>query len=170
VDSQVVLVAVNLTVEKLAAIENEVDTQAHALSRVDIVRQSVAKSIIVKVSSLEDAVLFSNDYAPEHLILHLENAGETVSSINNAGSIFVGPYSPERCDLRSQQVFTALLIVFFFHQLRRLCFRNKPHPSDQRIRKTVQRSQHTIVPEAHYVSRNIPRWSQGPWTCCCHPG
>jgi phosphoribosyl-ATP pyrophosphohydrolase/phosphoribosyl-AMP cyclohydrolase/histidinol dehydrogenase len=96
VDSQVVLVSVNLTAEKLEEIEREVDVQAHALSRVDIVRQSIAKSIIVKTSSVEEALVFSNDYAPEHLILHVENASEKVALVDNAGSVFVGPYTPER--------------------------------------------------------------------------
>ncbi|KAJ7047295.1 histidinol dehydrogenase-domain-containing protein [Mycena alexandri] len=97
VDSQVVLVAVNLDADKLAEIENEVDVQAHALSRVDIVRKSISKSIIVKSASVEEAIAFSNDYAPEHLILHLENASDKVQFIDNAGSVFVGPYSPESC-------------------------------------------------------------------------
>lgn len=96
VDSQVVLLAVNLTPEHLAAIEKEVDSQAHALSRVDIVRQSILKSIIVKAATVEEAIVFSNDYAPEHLILHLENASEKVALVENAGSVFVGPYTPER--------------------------------------------------------------------------
>lgn len=86
----------DLTGEKLDEIEREVDAQAHALSRVDIVRQSIAKSIIVKTSSVEEAIAFSNDYAPEHLILHLENASDKVALIDNAGSVFVGPYTPER--------------------------------------------------------------------------
>jgi len=97
VDSQVVLIGVDLDADKLAEIENEVDVQAHALSRVDIVRKSISKSIIVKAKSVEEAIAFSNDYAPEHLILHLENASEKVQFINNAGSVFVGPYSPESC-------------------------------------------------------------------------
>jgi phosphoribosyl-ATP pyrophosphohydrolase/phosphoribosyl-AMP cyclohydrolase/histidinol dehydrogenase len=96
IDSQVVLIAINLTIEHLASIEKEVDEQAHALSRVDIVRQSIMKSIIVKASSVDEALAFSNDYAPEHLILHLENAGEKVPMVDNAGSVFVGPYTPER--------------------------------------------------------------------------
>lgn len=91
-----VLVAVNLTPDHLAAIEKEVDDQAHALSRVDIVRQSIAKSIIIQVPDVAKALKFSNDYAPEHLILHLENASEQVPHIENAGSVFVGPYTPER--------------------------------------------------------------------------
>ncbi|KAJ7228591.1 histidinol dehydrogenase-domain-containing protein [Mycena pura] len=97
VDSQVVLVAVNVNADTLTEIENEVDVQAHALSRVDIVRKSIGKSIIVKAMSVAEAFAFSNDYAPEHLILHLEQASEKVQLVENAGSVFVGPYSPESC-------------------------------------------------------------------------
>ncbi len=96
VDSQVVLIAVDLTAEHLAEIEKEVDQQANALPRVDIIRVSISKSLIVKVKTVEEAIAFSNDYAPEHLILHLENASQKVSSVENAGSVFVGPYTPER--------------------------------------------------------------------------
>lgn len=59
-------------------------------------RQSISKSNIVKVSSIEEALEFSNDYAPEHLILQLKDARDVVSMVQNAGSVFVGPYSPER--------------------------------------------------------------------------
>jgi len=97
VDSQVVLVAVDLSAEKIASIEQEVDSQARALSRVDIVRQSIAKSILVKTRNVDEAIQFSNDYAPEHLILHLEQAASKVDSIANAGSVFVGPFTPESC-------------------------------------------------------------------------
>lgn len=91
-----VLVAVNLTADHMASIEKEVDQQAHALERVNIVRQSVSKSLIIKARDVEEAIAFSNDYAPEHLILHLQNAKDKVSSIENAGSVFVGPFTPER--------------------------------------------------------------------------
>ncbi|EMD40761.1 hypothetical protein CERSUDRAFT_111346 [Gelatoporia subvermispora B] len=97
VDSQVVLVTVNLSDDTVASIEAEVDAQAHALPRVDIVRQSIPKSIIVRTQSVEEALAFSNDYAPEHLILHLRNAPAAVPLVENAGSVFVGPYSPESC-------------------------------------------------------------------------
>ncbi|KAJ8519386.1 hypothetical protein ONZ45_g3682 [Pleurotus djamor] len=97
VDSQVVLVAVNLSQEKLDDIESEVDKQARALPRSDIVRQSIPKSIIVKVITAEQALEFSNDYAPEHLILHLENARDHLPAIDNAGSVFIGSYTPESC-------------------------------------------------------------------------
>ena len=91
-----VLVTVNLSDEEVAAIEREVDAQAHALPRVGILRQSVAKSLIVRTSSPQEAIQFSNDYAPEHLIIHLHDANKRVSSIQNAGSVFVGPFTPER--------------------------------------------------------------------------
>ncbi|TFY56308.1 hypothetical protein EVJ58_g7714, partial [Rhodofomes roseus] len=97
VDSQVVLVAVDLSGAELAAIEAELDKQAKALPRVDIVRESISKSNIVKVKTVEEALEFSNDYAPEHLIIHLEDAKAAAALVENAGSVFVGPYSPESC-------------------------------------------------------------------------
>jgi len=97
VDSQVVLVGVDLPESVLSEVESQVDVQAHALERVDIVRQSVAKSIIVRVDDLDAALAFSNDYAPEHLILHITDAADAVAHVQNAGSVFVGPFSPESC-------------------------------------------------------------------------
>jgi len=96
VDSQVVLVAINLPPSIVSEIETQVDAQARALERVEIVRESVAKSTIVLVDDLDAALAFSNDYAPEHLILHIEKAADAVSRVQNAGSVFVGPFSPER--------------------------------------------------------------------------
>ncbi|EPT03752.1 hypothetical protein FOMPIDRAFT_1115473 [Fomitopsis schrenkii] len=97
VDSQVVLVAVDLADAGLAAIEAELDKQAKALSRVAIVRESIAKSNIVRVQTVAEALQFSNDYAPEHLIIHLQDARAALPLVENAGSVFVGPYSPESC-------------------------------------------------------------------------
>ncbi|KAI0053585.1 histidine biosynthesis trifunctional-protein [Auriscalpium vulgare] len=97
VDSQVVLVAIDLDREKLKEIESELDYQARELERVDIVRQSIGKSIIVQVKTVAEALAFSNDYAPEHLILHIRNASSVIPEVQNAGSVFVGPFSPESC-------------------------------------------------------------------------
>lgn len=96
VDSQVVLVAVDLSDSELGAIEDQIHTQASRLPRVDIVRKSIPKSYTLKVKTMDEAVAFSNDYAPEHLILHVDNAESLLPSINNAGSVFVGAFSPER--------------------------------------------------------------------------
>ncbi|KAG8218574.1 histidine biosynthesis trifunctional-protein [Butyriboletus roseoflavus] len=97
VDSQVVLVSSSLSDDTLKEVEKEVDKQAHALPRVDIVRESVSRSLIVKTPGPEEALQFSNEYAPEHLILHLRDASTWVEHVKNAGSVFVGPYSPESC-------------------------------------------------------------------------
>ncbi len=95
-DSQVVLVAVGLSDELLNALENEVSKQGLALPRVDVVRVSIPKSFILRVSSLQEALNFSNEYAPEHLILHLGEAAKCLDQVQNAGSVFVGHWSPER--------------------------------------------------------------------------
>lgn len=97
VDSQVVLVGVNLTPAHLEAIEAEVDKQARALPRVEIAREAIKKSLIVLTSTLSEALDFSNEYAPEHLILHLADAPGAVALVENAGSVFVGAFSPESC-------------------------------------------------------------------------
>ncbi|TIB98532.1 histidine biosynthesis trifunctional-protein [Wallemia mellicola] len=97
VDSQVVLVTVGLNEKEIADIEKEVDEQARKLPRVDIARVSVSKSLIVSTGDVKTAFDFSNDYAPEHLILHLEKASEKVELVENAGSVFVGEFSPESC-------------------------------------------------------------------------
>lgn len=95
-DSQVVLLAVDLEANHLEQIKEQISKQALALPRVDIVRTCISKSLIVTVPSREEALKFSNDYAPEHLILHLEEAESALKDINNAGSVFVGEWSPER--------------------------------------------------------------------------
>ncbi|KAK4053475.1 trifunctional histidinol dehydrogenase [Microbotryomycetes sp. JL201] len=96
-DSQVILLTVDASDEQIMEIESEIKKQALALPRVDIIRKSIAHSLIIKCKDLDQAIQVSNDYAPEHLILQLQNAAEVVSKINNAGSIFVGAYSPESC-------------------------------------------------------------------------
>ncbi|CAK7232638.1 trifunctional histidinol dehydrogenase [Sporothrix bragantina] len=95
IDSQVVLLAVDLNEEQLAAIEEEVHTQAMALPRVNIVRGSIAHSVTVQVPTLDAAMEVSNAYAPEHLILQVENAEALVPKVFNAGSVFIGAWTPE---------------------------------------------------------------------------
>ncbi|KAG0764242.1 hypothetical protein G6F16_006672 [Rhizopus arrhizus] len=94
-DSQVVLLAVDLTKEQLEKIEDEVHNQAIVLPRCDIIRKSIPHSFVLSMKTLEEAIEFSNQYAPEHLILHVDNAASVVPKVDNAGSVFVGPYSPE---------------------------------------------------------------------------
>ena len=95
IDSQVVLIAVDLPDEQLAAFEDELHSQAMALPRKDIVRGAIEHSVTLVVRDIREAVEYSNQYAPEHLILQVENAESVVSSIDHAGSVFVGPWAPE---------------------------------------------------------------------------
>ncbi|KAF2401905.1 histidine biosynthesis trifunctional protein [Trichodelitschia bisporula] len=95
VDSQVVLIAVDLTAEQLQSIENEVDRQANALPRVDIVRGAISHSVTLLVKDIKEAMEYSNLYAPEHLILQVHEPEKIVELVQNAGSVFVGPWTPE---------------------------------------------------------------------------
>jgi phosphoribosyl-ATP pyrophosphohydrolase/phosphoribosyl-AMP cyclohydrolase/histidinol dehydrogenase len=95
VDSQVILIAVGLTESQLRAIEDELHQQALALPRVDIVRGAIEHSITLSVDTIEEAMRLSNEYAPEHLILQLDNAEQVVELVENAGSVFVGHWTPE---------------------------------------------------------------------------
>jgi phosphoribosyl-ATP pyrophosphohydrolase/phosphoribosyl-AMP cyclohydrolase/histidinol dehydrogenase len=95
VDSQVILIAIDLTDAQLAAIEDEVHQQAMALPRVDIVRGSIAHSLTVRVKTVDEAMAISNKYAPEHLILQIKDAESVVDKVMNAGSVFIGEWTPE---------------------------------------------------------------------------
>ncbi|KAI9705889.1 MAG: trifunctional histidinol dehydrogenase [Candelina mexicana] len=95
VDSQVILIFVGHNEAHLAAIEHELHAQASALPRVDIVRGAIEHSVTLVVKNIKEAMALSNQYAPEHLILQVEDAAELVSLVENAGSVFVGPWTPE---------------------------------------------------------------------------
>ncbi|KAJ5359387.1 Histidine biosynthesis trifunctional protein [Penicillium cataractarum] len=95
VDSQVILIAVDLNEAQLRAIEDEVDAQAKALPRMDIVRGSLEHSVTFVVRDINEAMILSNEYAPEHLILQVENPEAVVDQVQNAGSVFIGPWTPE---------------------------------------------------------------------------
>lgn len=96
VDSQVVLLTVGLDDAQLQAYQAELARQASVLPRCDIVKVSLSKSYILAMDTIEQAMQFSNQYAPEHLILNVQDASKLVEQVMNAGSVFVGPYSPER--------------------------------------------------------------------------
>ncbi|GJD02869.1 histidine biosynthesis trifunctional protein [Colletotrichum higginsianum] len=95
VDSQVVLIAIDLTEQQLQAIEDELHNQAMALPRVDIVRGSIAHSVTIQVKTVDEAMRISNDYAPEHLILQVKDAEKVTEKVMNAGSVFIGEWTPE---------------------------------------------------------------------------
>ncbi|RKP00729.1 hypothetical protein CXG81DRAFT_12863, partial [Caulochytrium protostelioides] len=96
-DSQVVLVTVGLDAAGLDAIQACVAAQAARLPRRAIVAACLAHSYAVATDAIADALAFSNAYAPEHLILHVADAAALLPQITSAGSVFVGPWSPESC-------------------------------------------------------------------------
>ena len=65
------------------------------LSRRDIVRKSLQHSRSIWVENIETAIEISNDYAPEHLLLQVGNPRGVLIRVRNAGSVFLGPWSPE---------------------------------------------------------------------------
>ncbi|BCR86648.1 histidine biosynthesis protein HIS4 [Aspergillus chevalieri] len=95
VDSQVILIAIDLNEAQLKAIEDEVDAQARALPRMDIVKGSLAHSVTFVVKDINEAMALSNEYAPEHLILQVQDAESVVDLVQNAGSVFIGQWTPE---------------------------------------------------------------------------
>lgn len=92
-DSQVILVT---PCEKLAkATIHAIERQLAQLPRAETARKALAHSRIFIAENLEQAVQISNEYAPEHLVVQVENARSLLDSLDNAGSIFLGAYSPE---------------------------------------------------------------------------
>jgi histidinol dehydrogenase len=93
VDSQVVLVTPS---EKFAKkVIKEINLQVEDLPRKDIAKKALDNSQIVVMKDQKQALALINQYAPEHLIIAVENEDEVVDAIYNAGSIFIGNFTPE---------------------------------------------------------------------------
>jgi histidinol dehydrogenase len=93
VDSQVVLVT---TSEKLLEeVEYEVQHQLSRLPRWQIAEQSLANSKLILVKDMEEAISLTNEYAPEHLIIETKDYMELAEKVVNAGSVFLGSFTPE---------------------------------------------------------------------------
>lgn len=93
IDSQVVLVVDSEQVA--SAIHTEVERQVELLPRRDIAKGALEHSFVVVLQDTTTAMEFVNTYAPEHLILSTSNAEELAQVVTNAGSVFVGAYTPE---------------------------------------------------------------------------
>lgn len=92
-DSQVVLLT--NSAELLYQVEVELQAQLEVLPRKDFAIKALSNSLGIVLSSVEEMLRFSNLYAPEHLILSIANFEEVLDQITNAGSVFLGNYSPE---------------------------------------------------------------------------
>lgn len=92
-DSQVVLVTPDAGI--LPEVEQELETQLAVLPRKEIAVKALANSKFVVLADIEQCMELVNEYAPEHLILCVEDYREQAKCIVNAGSVFLGNYSPE---------------------------------------------------------------------------
>ncbi|MDR0743380.1 MAG: histidinol dehydrogenase [Tannerella sp.] len=92
-DSQSILIT---TSEALAeAVKQEIENQLSELPRRDFTEQSLSHSRIIILKDNDEMTDFTNQYAPEHLIIQTADYAELSHKIQNAGSVFLGPYTPE---------------------------------------------------------------------------
>lgn len=92
-DSQVILVTTSQ--EVLKQTESEIEKQLAVLPRKTIAEQAIAQSRLIYFDSEQKALDFINEYAPEHFIIAAQNEEFYINGIQNAGSVFVGSYTPE---------------------------------------------------------------------------
>ncbi|GAA0872356.1 histidinol dehydrogenase [Gangjinia marincola] len=92
-DSQVVLVTTSK--DLLQAVEQEIEIQLDALPRKEIAKVAVGNSVAVYVENDAEALDLINEYGPEHYIVCVENEEFYVNNTMNAGSVFIGNYTPE---------------------------------------------------------------------------
>jgi len=93
IDSQVLLVASNE--ELVKKIQKEIDQQLSHLPRKKMAEEALKNSKAIVIETPETAIELMNEYAPEHLILAIDKATWWAEKITNAGSVFIGNYSPE---------------------------------------------------------------------------
>lgn len=93
VDSQAMLITTSeRLMEEVAA---EVERQLAVLPRKEIAEKSLTNSKLILVKDMQEAIALTNAYAPEHLIIETENYLAIAEKIVNAGSVFLGAFSPE---------------------------------------------------------------------------
>lgn len=93
VDSQSILITTDK--QLVDKVQDEIALQLENLPRKEIAKEALKNSKIILVSNLEEAIELTNMYAPEHLIIATKNHSLVAESIINAGSVFLGNYTPE---------------------------------------------------------------------------
>ena len=94
VDSAAILITPSLGVAE--QVKSAVEVQGESLPRRDILTEAFVNfGAALITANLSEAFTLANEIAPEHLELHIENPFEWVGNVQNAGAIFIGPYSPE---------------------------------------------------------------------------
>lgn len=92
-DSQVILTT---TSEKLLTdVSKEIDKQVKELPRCELAEKSLLHSRLILLKNKEEIVAMTNEYAPEHLIIETDDYADYIDKIINAGSVFLGHYTPE---------------------------------------------------------------------------
>jgi len=92
-DSQVIFVTTDSALAN--SVQAEVEIQLRELSRAETAALALEHSRVIVAADRASAIEISNRYAPEHLILQIENARDAVPLIRNAGSVFIGRWTPE---------------------------------------------------------------------------
>lgn len=144
-DSQVILVTPAREVAR--EVDREMKRQIASFPRKEIARKALARSFILVTASLDEAVQFANDYAPEHLILHVADPARWGKKIRHAGTVFLGPYSPGSAgDYASganhtlptsgyARCFSGLSVESF---MKKVTFQHLSRKGLERIRETVE--------------------------------
>lgn len=93
VDSQSILITTSETL--IEQVKVEIEKQLEQLPRKDLAKRALDNSKLILVETMAEAVEMTNEYAPEHLIISTESYTNIANSIVNAGSVFLGNYTPE---------------------------------------------------------------------------
>lgn len=93
IDSQALLVTTSAAL--IEKVKKEIDCQLSQLPRCEIVAKSLENSRMILLYNTDEVIELTNEYAPEHLIIHNSDYFSVARKIKNAGSIFLGAYSPE---------------------------------------------------------------------------
>ncbi|MCK5906795.1 MAG: histidinol dehydrogenase, partial [Flavobacteriales bacterium] len=91
--SQVIFVTTEK--ELIDKVEEEVEKQIDVLPRKDVAQEAINNSKLIYVDNIETAIELSNEYAPEHLIIATKDFEKVAMKVKNAGSVFLGNYTPE---------------------------------------------------------------------------
>ena len=93
IDSQVILVSNSKAL--IDKVSKEIKIQKEDLSRKEIITKSLENSKSILFDSIDASIDFINEYAPEHYIINTSNEEYCISKLSNAGSVFIGNYTPE---------------------------------------------------------------------------
>ncbi len=92
-DSQSILMTVDDSF--VVSVQKEIERQLALLPRRELAEKSLAHSKIIVLKDYDELMALTNEYAPEHLIIQTANYRELADKVRNAGSVFLGPYTPE---------------------------------------------------------------------------